>query len=78
MRTPPIDSLDASAPCAWTPLKLVLLNVLDVCLFCMPDPRLLDPVSLFLMDERSDAAVVGSGNKPWESRLSLRFEAGII
>ena len=29
----------------------------------MPDPRLLDPVSLFLTDERSDAAVVGSGNK---------------
>ena len=26
----------------------------------MPDPRLLDPVSLFLTDERSDAAVVGS------------------
>ena len=44
------------------PLKLVLLTVLDLCLF-MPDPRLLDPVSLFLTDERSDAAVVGSGNK---------------
>ena len=29
----------------------------------MPDPRLLDPVSLFFMDEHSDAAVVGSGNK---------------
>ena len=51
--------------CACTlclPLKLVLLTVLDLCLF-MPDPRLLDPVSLFLTDERSDAAVVGSGNK---------------
>ena len=50
--------------CACTlclPLKLVLLTVLDLCLF-MPDPRLLDPVSLFLTDERSDAAVVGSGN----------------
>ena len=45
------------------PLKLVLLTVLDLCLFFMPDPRLLDPVSLFLADERSDAAVVGSGNK---------------
>ena len=42
------------------PLKLVLLNILDLCLF-MPDARLLDPVSLFLTDERSDAAVVGSG-----------------
>ena len=59
---PPLESLDAPAPCAWTPLKLVLLNVLDLCLF-MPDPRLLDPVSLFLADERSDAAVVESGNK---------------
>ena len=38
-----------------------LLTVLDLCLFFMPDPRL-DPVSLFLSDERSDAAVVGSGN----------------
>ena len=45
------------------PLKLVLLTVLDLCLFFMPDPRLLDPVSLFFTDERSDAAVVGSGNK---------------
>ena len=59
---PPLDSLDAPAPCAWTPLKLVLLNVLDLCLF-MPDPHLLARVSLFLMDEGSDAAVVGSGNK---------------
>ena len=25
---PPLDSLDAPAPCAWTALKLVLLNVL--------------------------------------------------
>ena len=32
---------------ASTPLKLVLLAVLDLCLFFMPDPRLLDPVSLF-------------------------------
>ena len=36
------------------PLKLVLLTVLDLCLFLMPDPRLLDPVSVFLTDERSD------------------------
>ena len=58
-------------------LKLVLLTVLDLCLF-MPDPRLLDPVSLFLTDERSDAAVVGSGNKTMGTSLSLRFEAGTI
>ena len=45
------------------PLKLVLLTVLDLCLFFVPDPRLLDPVSLLLTDERSDAAVVGSGNR---------------
>ena len=48
--------------CACTlclPLKLVLLTVLDLCLL-MPDPCLLDPVSLFLTDERSDAAVVQS------------------
>ena len=61
------------------PLKLVLLTVLDLCLFFMPDPRLLDPVSLFLTDERSDAAVVGSGNKamgtsPFVLRLG-QFEA---
>ena len=48
-------------------LKLVLLTVLDLCLFFMPDPPLLDPVSLFLTDERSDAAVVGSGNKAMKS-----------
>ena len=35
----------------------------------MPDPRLLDRVSLLLTDERSDAAVVGSGNK------AMGFEA---
>ena len=55
----PCTPLDAPAPCACTPLKLVLLTVLDLCLF-MPDPRLLDPVSLFLTAERSDAAVVGN------------------
>ena len=33
---------------ALTPLKLLLLTVLDLCVFFMPDPRLLDPVSLFL------------------------------
>ena len=33
---PYLDSLDAPAPCAWTPLKLVLLNVLDLCLFFTP------------------------------------------
>ena len=55
------------------PLKLVLLTVLDLCLF-MPAPRLLDPVSLFLTDERSHAAVVGSGNKAMVLRLG-QFEA---
>ena len=54
------------------PLKLFLLTVLDLCLF-MPDPRLLDPVSLFLMDERSDAAVVGSGNKAMGKSPFLTF-----
>ena len=38
----------------------------------MPDPRLLDPVSLFLTDERSDAAVVGSGNKAMGKSPFLR------
>ena len=36
----------------------------------MPDPRLLDPVSLFLTDERSDAAVVGSGNEAMGLKLA--------
>ena len=54
------------------PLKLVLLTVLDLCLF-MPDPRLLDPVSLFFTDERSDAAVVGSGNKAMGKSPFLTF-----
>ena len=61
--------------CACTlclPLKLVLLIVLDLCLF-MPDPRLLDPVSLFLTDERSDAAVLGSGNKAMGTSPFLTF-----
>ena len=66
--------LDAPAPCGRTPLKLVLLNVLDLCLF-MPDPRLLDPVSLFLTDERSDAAVVGSGNKAMGKSPLLTFRS---
>ena len=68
---PPLDSLYAPAH-AWTPLKLVLLNVVELCLF-MPDPHLLDPVSLFLMDERSDAAVVGSGNKAMGKSPFLMF-----
>ena len=55
------------------PLKLVLLTVLDLCLFFMPDPRLLDPVSLFLTDERSDAAAVGSGNKAMGTSPFLTF-----
>ena len=42
----------------------------------MPDPRLLDPVSLFFTDERSDAAVVGSGNKALGTSPGLRLEAG--
>ena len=56
------------------PLKLVLLTVLDLCLF-MPDPRLLDPVSLFLTDERLDAAVVGSGNKAMGTSPLLTFRS---
>ena len=45
----------------------------------MPDPRLLDPVSLFLTDERSDAAVVGSGKKAMGTSPFLTcFEAGTI
>ena len=63
--------LDAPAPCACL-LNSVLLTVLDLCLF-MPDPRLLDPVSLFLTDERSDAAVVGSGNKAMGTSPFLTF-----
>ena len=39
----------------------------------MPDPRLLDPVSLFLTDERSDAAVVGSGKKAMGTSPFLTF-----
>ena len=66
--------LDAPAPCACTPLKLVLLNVLDLCLF-MPDPRLLDPVSLLITDERSDAAVVGSPNKAMGTSPLLAFRS---
>ena len=54
------------------PLKLLLLTVLDLCLF-MPDPRLLDPASLFLMDERPDAAVVGSGRKAMGKSPFLTF-----
>ena len=69
----PLNPLDSHAPDpASTPLKLVLLTVLDLCLF-MPDPRLLDPVSLFLTDERSDAAVVGSGNKAMGKSPLLTF-----
>ena len=56
------------------PLKLVLLTVLDLCLF-LPDPRLLDPVSLFLTDERSDAALVGSGNKAMGTSPWLTFRS---
>ena len=41
----------------------------------MPDPRLLDPVSLFLTDERSDAAVVGSGNKAMGTSPLLTFKS---
>ena len=53
------------------PLKLVLLTVLD--LFFMPDPHLLDPVRLFLTDEHSDVAVVGSGNKAMGTSPFLTF-----
>ena len=37
---PPLDSLDVPGPCS-TPIKLVLLTVLELCLFFMPDPRLM-------------------------------------
>ena len=47
--------------------------ILDLCPFFMPDPRLLDPFSLFLTDERSDAAVVGSGNKAMGTSPFLTF-----
>ena len=61
---------------ASTPLKLVLLTVLDLCLFFMPDPRLLDPVNLFLTDECSDAAVVGHEKVAFAYVLKLgQFEA---
>ena len=64
------------------PLKLVLLTVLHLCLFFLPDKRLLDPVSLVLTDERSDAAVVGSGNKamgtsPWLTFRKLVQDLGL-
>ena len=49
-------------------------RLLDLCLF-IPDPRLLDPVSLFLTDERSDAAVVGSGNKAMGTSSLLTFQS---
>ena len=41
----------------------------------MPDPRLLDPVNLFLTDERSDAAVVGSGSKAMGKSPLLTFRS---
>ena len=37
---PPLDSLDVPGPCS-TPIKLVLLTVLELCLFFMPDTRLM-------------------------------------
>ena len=54
----------------WTSLPL---NPLGSHLFFMPDLRLLDPVTLFLTDERSDAAVVGSGNKAMGTSPFLTF-----
>ena len=42
----------------------------------MPDPRLLDPISLFLMDECSDAIVVRSNNKAIGTSPCLHLEAG--
>ena len=41
----------------------------------MPDTRLLDPVGLFLTDDRSDAAVVGSGNKAMGTSPLLTFRS---
>ena len=54
-------------------LRAFMLWTSDLCLFFMPDPRLLDPVNLFLTDERSDAAVVGSGNKAMGKSPFLTF-----
>ena len=51
------------------PLKFVLGPVPVF----MADPRLLDPVSLFFTDERSDAAVAGYGNKAMGKSLFLVF-----
>ena len=52
------------------PLKFVLLTVLDLSLFlCLT--RVF--VSLFLIDGRSDAAVVASGNKAMGTSPFLTF-----
>ena len=51
---------------ASTPLTARLLTVLDLCLFLSltrKEGTCRSPQSLFLTGERSDAAVVGSGNK---------------
>ena len=56
------------------PLKFVLLTVLDLCLF-MPDPRLLDPASLFLTDESSNVVVLGSDNKAMGMSPLLTFRS---
>ena len=69
-----LSNLYLDSPGPPTPgLKLVLLTVLDPRLLFMPDPRLLDPVNPFLTDERSDAAVVGSGNKAMGKSSLLTF-----
>ena len=56
------------------PVPASSTRFLDLCLF-MPDPRLLDPVGLFLTDDRSDAAVVGSGNKAMGTSPLLTFRS---
>ena len=55
------------------PLKLVLLTILDLGLFFMPDPYLLDPISLFLIDKYLDIIIVGSNTKAMGKSPFLAF-----
>ena len=66
----PLNPLDSHAP---GPSKTRFADCSGPVPVFMPDPRLLDPVSLFLTDERSDAIVVGSGNKAMGRSPFLMF-----
>ena len=66
----PLNPLGSHAP---GPSKTCFADCSGPVPVFMPDPRLLDPVSLFLTDERSDAAVVGSGNKAMGTSPFLTF-----